>query len=289
MAIPISLKRRIERKLPRVAKSARQWTYFIATGRRPETRLIFVLGAQRSGTRLPLQVIDQAPEITTFSEGADPYFNGVLLRPLEDVEELVRRSSSPIVALKPICETHRVHELLDRFPLSRAVWIFRNYQDTVNSASLKWTSGREALRRIARREYPANDWRVGGLDAARLLLVDRLYRDDMTLHEANAVMWFLRNGLFFDLKADQREDVLLLRYEDLTARPQEQFGRLFTFIGTPIPSGALDAIRPSRQTKRHFPEISAEIKELCEELEQRLVEHHQTRARRPITPPRMSQ
>jgi hypothetical protein len=285
MAVPISLKRRLERKFPRVTKSARHWARVLTAGQPPETRLVFVVGAQRSGTRLPLQVIEQAPDVTTFSEGADPFFDDVLLRPLDEIERLVRQSPSPIVALKPICETHRVHELLDRFPASRAVWIFRNYQDTVNSTSVKWTSGRDSLRRIARLEFSANDWRVGGFTEEKFQLVARLYRDDMSLHEANAVMWYLRNSLFFDLRAHERSDILLVQYEDLTAHPQEHFGRLFAFIGTAVPEHAVEAIRRSARSERSFPEMAPEITALCEELHNRLVEHYQAASKRPIVPP----
>jgi hypothetical protein len=277
MAAPISIKRRLERKLPRVAKSARQWTRAIAAGRRPTTRLIFIVGAQRSGTRLPLEVIDHAPEVSTFSEGVDPFFDGVLLRPLDEVEQLAERSLSPVIALKPICETHRIGELLDRFPRSRAIWIFRNYEDTVNSASVKWTSGREAVRRLARRDFRANEWRAGGLSEEKLQLASRLYRDDMSLHEANAVLWYLRNALFFDLKADERPDVLLIQYEDLVADPHAQFSRIFAFIGVPVPTAAIEAIRPSGRAKRSFPTISTEIKSLCEDVQARLVSHYTAR------------
>jgi hypothetical protein len=274
MAAPISFSRRLERKFPRVLKSARHWSRAIAAGGRPETRLVFVIGAQRSGTRLPLQVMDHAPDISTFSEGTDPFFDGVLLRPLASIERLVRRSPSPVIALKPICETHRVNELLDRFPGSKAIWIFRNYQATVNSASVKWTSGRDVLGRLVRREYPADEWRLGGLTEDKVQLAARLYRDDMSLHEANAVMWYLRSSLFFDLKASERSDVLLVRYEDLVGSPRDHFGKLFEFIGTPLPMEGVAAIRSSGRSKRPFPEIAPEIRRLCEDVEARLVEHY---------------
>src|SRR5690606_31615112 len=129
-----------------LVKAGRQWIRAAASLSRPDTRFVFVVGSQRSGTRLPLQVMDQAPAIATYSEGAAPFFDRVLLQRLDRVEALGRLSVFPVVALKPICETHRVIELLERFPRSRAVWIFRHYQDAVNSASVKWKSGPEAVR-----------------------------------------------------------------------------------------------------------------------------------------------
>src|SRR5688572_30030983 len=180
MAVRLSYRQRVARKLPRLIKFSRQWMRSIITQDRPDTRLVFVVGSQRSGTRLPLQVLDYAPDIMTYSEGAAPFFDRVLLRPLDHVEDLVRRSVFPVVALKPICETHRINELLDRFPRSRAVWIFRNYQDTVNSASVKWKSGREAVKRLASATPESAGWRAGGLSHDKLLLVRDLYSENMT-------------------------------------------------------------------------------------------------------------
>lgn len=278
MATPLTLKQRFERKLPRVLKAGRHWLRAVADRRRPETRLVFVVGSQRSGTRVPIEAMDLAPQIATFTEGSSPYFRGVLLEPLDQVEQLVARSPAPVVALKPICETHRVIELLDRFPGSRAVWIFRHYRDAVNSSSTKWRSGREAVRRLAAGETRAAGWRAGGLSQAKLELVTRLYREDMSLHEANAVMWYLRNGLFFDLGASARPDVLLVRYEDLVAHPRERFAELFRFIGLPVPEGIDAAVRRPEGGDRTFPEISPEIRDICDRLHERLLSHYASRA-----------
>lgn len=281
MPAPISLRRRIARKLPRVVKATRHWLRAAASGGRPPTRVVFVVGSQRSGTRLPLHIMDYSPDIATFSEGAAPYFEKVLLQPLDYVAAQVRRSPSPIVVLKPICETHRVHELLDRFPGSKAIWIFRHYQSASLSASVKWKSGPVGLRRLATGDLKAAGWRAGGLTDEKLAIVRRLYRKGMTVFEADVVMWYLRNGLFFDLGADTRPEVLLVRYEDLISEPPRRFAEMFDFIGTPMPERAVNAIRESSGAKRLYPEIHPDIRALCDSLHDRLVSHYnqQTHAR----------
>jgi hypothetical protein len=220
----------------------------------------------------------------TYSEGSAPFFSGVLLRPLESVERLLHRNPFPVVALKPICETHRIGELLDRFPESRAIWIFRHYQDAVISASTKWRSGKEAVRRLASGELERAGWRAGGLSAEKLATVRQLYRDDLSLHAANAIMWYLRNDLYFDLGIDQRADVLLVRYEDIVADPVTSLGRIFAFAGLGLPADATKVVRSSpSNSKRPFPSIPGEIQLLCESVELKLVEQYRvtlTRTRR---------
>ena len=276
MAVRLSYRQRVTRKVPRLVKFSRRWLRVARDGR-PETRFVFVVGSQRSGTRLPLQILDLAPEVMTYSEGAAPFFRRVLLEPLDRVEALRRRSVFPVIALKPICETHRTKELLDRFGRSRALWIFRNYEDCVNSASLKWKSGREALRRLASATPESAGWRSGGLSAGQLQLVRDLYSDRMSLHEANAVMWYLRNGLFFDLEADKRPDVLLVRYEHLVQHPEAICSDIFAFLSIPVPPALHRAIRQSKASERTFPDISSDIRTLCEKLHERLVEYHSAR------------
>jgi len=264
----MALNGRIARKLPRSLKAGRQWVRALAAGGRPLTRVVFVLGTQRSGTRLPLEALDCSPDVATYSEGSSPFFDRVLLEPLDVVERAVQRSPFPVVALKPICESHRVQELLDRFTGSRAIWIFRNYRDTVNSTSVKWRSGREALRDLVR---GAASWRSGGLAEDKIRLARGLYRDDMTLHEANAVMWFLRTGLFFDLGAHLRPDVLLVKYEDLVTQPDRGFARMFDFIDVPTPSSLSTVLRSSSSSTRPFPDISLDILTRCDNLQKRLL------------------
>lgn len=274
MPAPMSWRDRLERKVPRIVKTGQQWARVAVAGRRPATRVVFVVGSQRSGTRLPLTVMDHAPEIMTWSEGAAPYFRDVLLEPLDRVEQLVRSSIFPVVVLKPICETHRVHELLDRFPRSRAVWIFRHYHAAVNSASAKWKSGIEAVRRLAEGELASAGWRAGGLSQARLDLVRRWYRPAMSLHEANAVMWYLRNSLFFDLAADRRPEILLVRYEDLVKEPHPRFEAIFRFIDLPAPPGFDASVRDTETSRRPFPAIAPDLAEHCDDLHTRLMTHY---------------
>jgi hypothetical protein len=271
MAARMTLSERFHRKMPRLMKSSRQWLRIVsAGGQRPRSRVLFVFGSQRSGTRLPLQILDRSPDIVTFSEGSAPFFDGVMLKPLPEIDRLVGRSMFPVVTLKPICETHRVHELLEHFPGSRAIWIFRRYQDCVNSASRKWSSGRESLRRLAAGDLKGAGWRAGGLTPQKLALVRELYREDLSEHAANAVMWYLRNDLYFDLRVYERPDVLLSRYEDLVERPSIACVRMFDFAGLPVPRGYDKDVYASSVAKRPFPAIPDNIRQRCDALEERL-------------------
>jgi hypothetical protein len=177
------------------------------------------------------------------------------------------------VVLKPICESHRGAELLGAFPGSQVVWIYRDFKDTVNSAVVKWQTGRRNLQRLATGNGASAGWRAGGLSEDKLRLARRLYDDNMSLHAAEAVMWYLRTSLFFDVGLDRRPDVLLVKYEDLVTSPASGFPRLFNFLGTPFNAEYLRGVYASSVGSKSFPAIPPEINDLCETLIKRLDAH----------------
>jgi hypothetical protein len=150
----------------------------------------------------------------------------------------------------------------------------------VNSAVAKWTTGRRNLRRVASRDVAAA-WRLGGLSEEKLALTARLYSDEMPLHAAEAVMWYLRTSLFFDLGLAERQDVLLVKYEDLVMAPETGFARLFRFLDCPFDTAYLSGVYASSVRGQAFPQISREIETLCEGLMERLDRHN---AGEPIIP-----
>ncbi len=245
----------------------------------PRTRPVFVLGSQRSGTRLPLVVLERSPDIITYSEGSSRFFDRVLLKDDDIVTQRLRESRFPVVVLKPICESHRALQLLERFEAARAIWIFRSFQDTVNSVSARWRNGRDSLGHLASGNLEKAGWRAGGLTEEKFDLVRRHYRDDMSLHAANAMMWYLRNSLFFDLQLEKRRDVLLVQYEDLVLEPQKSFSRMFRFVGLPFKDEFVKGVYSSSVKAKPFPAIPSSIQSLCEQLHDQLVETYTSAVR----------
>jgi hypothetical protein len=282
MATQLSPGARLKRKLPRVLKYCRQYVARVTDRTRPTPRPVFVLGAQRSGTRLPLVVLERSPEIITFNEGSAPFFSSVLLREDDVIHRNLGRLPFPIVVIKPICESHRGPELLDTFPGSKAIWIYRDYRDTVNSMVEKWQTGVMHLRNLARGDLQAAGWRAGGLTADEFAIIRRVYDDRMSLHAANAVMWYLRTSLFFDRGLSTRNDVLLVKYEDLVRHPSEQFPRLFEFLECPFASDYLTGVHASSIRSKPFPEMPKEIAAMCGNLMERLDSHYAAQVRRPV-------
>src|SRR5690606_32434759 len=76
----VPVRDRINQKLRRTWKFAARRVRSLSTGRRQDANAIFVLGSGRSGTRVPLVVLERSPETITYSEGHSRLFRGALLR-----------------------------------------------------------------------------------------------------------------------------------------------------------------------------------------------------------------
>ncbi|MDZ7265867.1 MAG: sulfotransferase [candidate division KSB1 bacterium] len=273
--MPKPLSVRIRQKGRRLYKVTCRACYNLGHRRAAPARAVFVFGSHRSGTRLPMDVFSRSLAVMTYKEGHSHAFNRNLLKDKAEIAALLRRSLFPVVAFKPSCESYRAAELLDSFPDSRAVWIFRHFKDAVNSAARKWGHGRKNLRAIAAGDLAAAGWRAGGLTPDKIALVQRLYSEEMSSHAAHALMWYLQNHLFLDQQLFQRREVLLVKYEDLVSRPQEHFRRVFDFIGIPFKDKYVDEVYDSSIRKEAFPPIPSEIETLCQDLHQRLVAHYE--------------
>lgn len=268
--MPKPLKVRIQRKTRRIIKTSARLLQAAGNGAGGSARPVFVFGSQRSGTRLPMDVLDLALQVMTYKEGNSCAFNRTLLKDNAAIAKLLRASRFPVVAFKPICDSHRAAELLDYFPHSKAIWIFRYYKDAVNSSVRKWKHGRNNLKHIAAGNIAAAGWRAGGLTPEKIALVRRFYSEEMSSHAAYALMWYLRNNLIIDLKLHERDDLLLVKYENLVQEPQKHFPRIFNFIECPFDEKCIKGVYNSSVGKEKFPEIPAEIAGLCENLYQQL-------------------
>jgi hypothetical protein len=210
--------------------------------------------------------LESAPDILTYREGAHPFFRNGRLQPDDTLETLFAACRFPVLVLKPLCESHRALELLERHPGSRVLWIFRGFEDTVRSASRKWSSGPEAITRLVTGRAEPNDWRAGGLTDESLEMARRLYQPNPGLHHANAILWYLRTRLVLDLRLFERADALLVKYEDLSTDPGRHFPRVFYFLQQPMKKEYLAEIH-GRSVRRHaLDDVPRAVIDACEAL-----------------------
>lgn len=277
-------RRNISFGLFRLYKGARQRVS--ARGPRPDKMVVFILGIQRAGTSLMYWVFERDLDIKIYRESSElttgDTLEGVRLNPLPQVKARLARDGTPIVVLKPLVESQRVHELMATFPGSRAIWQYRHYQD-VASSNLKAFGMDNGVKDL--RPFVANDpanWRSQNSLAETRDTVRRYFREDMNPYDAAALFWWARSRLYFDLGLADDPHVMLCRYEDLATDPTATMRRVYAFLDRPYPGDQIARdVHPQSVGKGRVSKLSPEIDALCAELLDRLEDRNQVSQKKP--------
>lgn len=244
---------------------------------------VFVAGVQRSGTNMVMDVLERSWQTEVFHEFDPRAFDTYMMRPPAVIRGLIDASPAPWVVVKALHEGHDLAGLLDRYRPARAIWMFRGFDDMINSNMANWPGGRNQIEDIVAARDPAQDsaqgrardldradWRGRGMTEATLATVRAHYRPAMNDASALGLFWFYRNQLFFDqgFEADRR--VLLLRYESLVGEPARQVDGLARFLDLRPTEPMRRLIVPGSVAKRPPPDIDPDVRRLCQEMLARL-------------------
>ncbi|MDF2093735.1 hypothetical protein P0Y31_15400 [Knoellia sp. 3-2P3] len=257
----------------RVATAYRKARWRRRSGVTPGTaRPVYVVGLQRSGTNMLMRGIDLAPEVEVRNENDRTVFHRFQLRSDDVLRQTITSSRHAIVLVKPLCESHRVDQLLDLpgTPPGRALWVFREPMARARSEVSKFRDANlRALRAIAAGEGDTI-WQGQRLPTESVELVRSFDTDSMSPESAAVLFWVVRNQLYFDLGLDRRPDVLPVGYDAFVADPAGQMSRLCAFIGLPCRPALFEHVvaRESHGT-RPLP-VEDRVADLAARLHERL-------------------
>jgi hypothetical protein len=262
----------VERAGTALAKRRWRRTHGVQPG---QAMPVYVVGLQRSGTNMLMRGLDAAPQFQVHNENDRRVFHRFQLRSDAVLTTAIQASRHAYVLVKPLCETHRADQLLalPGVPPGRVVWVWRDVDDRARSEVAKFgESNLRALRAIADGTI-GDAWQGQRLDEATRRLIGDFDYATMTPHTAAALFWWVRNGLFFHLGLDRRDDVLLSSYDALVADPPAATRRLCDFLGMPF-DPRLCAHVERRAPRRRPLDIDPRVRSLCDELTAQLGKHH---------------
>lgn len=232
---------------------------------RPLAQHVFVVGVQRSGTNLLMDVLDASLATQVFHETDPRAFDRCEMRDLAVIWQLAQASPAPVFVIKALCELDRIRALMDAFSPAKTLWMVRDWRDCAASAVKSIGGFVPQWQRLAQGD--ASDWRGRRMAAATRELLAALYRPEASEAEGAAIMWFYRNVLFFEqlLAADPR--VRLVFYEDLVQQPARKVAAVYGFLGLPGMDAAVAGRVHARSARHRVPEgISPAVADLCDEL-----------------------
>lgn len=236
-------------------------------------RPVLVVGLQRSGTNMIVRGLDRAPEFEIRNENDLRAFRRYRLVPDDQVEAIILSSRHSYILFKPLCDSHRVDEMLDRWGQrfgGRALWAYRSVDGRVRSAVAKFgDDDRTALTAIAD-GTGSQHWQAGRLSPTTVATIRGLTPAALSPESASALFWWARNSLYFDLALDQRPDVALLSYDSFVNDPEGQMRRICDFLDLAYRPELIAHVDDRSGRGPAGLEMDARVRALCDELTARL-------------------
>jgi hypothetical protein len=239
----------------------------------PNAIPVYLVGVQRSGTNMLVRGLERSPEFELRNENDGDAFQRFQLRPDPVIRELVMRSGHRYVLFKPLCDSHRVGQILDglRTPSpGRAIWAYRSVDGRVRSALAKFgTNNLDVLTEIAAGR-DRDRWQARGLSADNLALIESFDYAAMTPESAAALFCDVRNALYFEQRLDGRDDVALASYDRFLADPDRNMRALCAFLDFPFDPALAAHIERRDAPERRPLQIDPVIRRHCDQLTARL-------------------
>jgi hypothetical protein len=257
----------------RVPTALRKAAWRIRHDASPMAVPVFLAGLQRSGTNMLVRGLERSPLFEVHNENDRAAFRRFRLRPDEVIRGIVERSRHPFVLFKPLCDSHRVGDLLDELGTparGRAIWAFRSVDDRVRSSIAKFgDSNLRALRLIAQ-GGGATLWQAQGLSSESLELIRSFDYDRLTPQSASALFWYVRNAILFELGLVDRRDLVVASYDRMIADPESTMRNLCAFLGLDFEDRLVAHVTRRRMASARPLEIHPEIRRRCDGVMERL-------------------
>jgi hypothetical protein len=242
---------------------------------------VFILGTQRSGTTMIFNVLAGCPECRVHWGHEKDAFCDSRIKRGTTIKRLIHKAYKKVVVFKPLNDLQHARGLLALHENARGVWVYRNFNDVVNSAVDRWsTAHRDIMRGIARGLvlHPGQDAISEGMGPDEIETVKHFCRDEISVEEGAALLWYFRNLIYFKLKLHNDPRVLLVKYEDLVTDPQRQFRKILGHVSCEFRPECIDGIFNSSIAKARAPILREEIGSLCDAMLKRLNEHYSIKA-----------
>ena len=236
-------------------------------------RTVLILGFQRSGTTMLTYVFDRDWRVHDYGENelAIRQTDVARLIPVAEVREHIEKAPEQVSVIKPLVESQFTPELLKNLPRSRAVWLFRHFRASAASNVKEFADyNSDKLYRLLQ-ESRDTHWVNEGLTPDIQEVIRGFAAKTLSDYDKMALVWFARNSLYFTQNLESRDDVMLIKYEDLVTVPGPMLERIYEFIGVDYPGDRITRIiHGGSLSKGAEMEYDPDVQALCEGLESRM-------------------
>jgi len=276
------MENKLVRKAHKIFHTNRKRIYQSVKSKKVQQSILFIVGCQRSGTSMFLNVLDKDLNTRCFGEfsklASNDTTRGIRFNSLELIKTEFSKVKAPLIVAKPLVESQNVPELLDYFDNSRALWIFRNYKavalSSINHFGLN--NGIKDLEPIVHDE--PNNWRSEKVSKHVWETISKYYSENMNPYDAAVLFWFARNSIYFDLELHKNPRVMMCYYEDLVLDPEKYIRSIYRQVGQVYPEMSITTeVHSNSRKKGRDIELSPEIEKLAQALQEKLEAAYQAK------------
>jgi hypothetical protein len=178
---------------------------------------IWIMGCQRSGTTHLERIFRSDLNSEVFGEFSELSISPevTVWKPLPEIDETLSFCNARYAVARPLFESDRAHEIMEFFPRSSTVWLYRDYYDVVDSMINKW--GDKFFKISQKCESDENgSWRFGTV----LQQIEKEAGLDATIQDKYALYWLIRNEIIFSDTLVMNPRLLCLNYKQLVTNPK---------------------------------------------------------------------
>lgn len=231
---------------------------------------IWILGCQRSGTTLLERVFSDDLDSAVFGEFSELTIDPLrtVWKPLPAVETILSTCNARYAVARPLFESDRAVEILDSFPNSKVIWLFRDCPHVVSSMINKWG---DKFFDISRRTESDKDgfWRLEHLIEG----IKSELGCESNIYDQYALYWLKRNEIVFSNKLGGSYRFMCLEYNQFVTNPKYCIDSIMKRCGQPgVWRGFKSDAHTNSMHKQVTVAIAPEILGRCEAIHTQLQE-----------------
>jgi hypothetical protein len=231
---------------------------------------VFIVGLQRSGTTMLMDIFHLHPETQVFDEARDSkVFLDFRIRGTDTLRRVIDDSHYEFPCFKIIADSHILPSIIDGLADATVLWMYREPGPNAASRLVKFPGGTNAIRAVCDSRQ-GGGWFAEGVSEAVARKLRSLDRSRFTDFDYACLVWWARNQLFFELNLVNDPRVRLLRYETLVSQPESTMRALYDWIGMQWSSPSMRFVHARSMRKPDLPKVDPEVESMCASLLHRL-------------------
>ena len=179
--------------------------------------VIWIFGCQRSGTTFLENIFRHDFNSVVFGEFSELSIKEgrTVLSENDNIFKIVHNKNAKYAVIRPLFESDNAKELLNIFPNSVGVWMFRDFYSVVDSMKRKWNNDFFHISKKVESD-DQNNWRFQNKYLKQLQEIN-----SENVDEFYCQYWYDRNLLPFKQNLHKDVRVLFIEYNELVTRPEE--------------------------------------------------------------------